>query len=252
MTTSIEQTFDTRVDLPDFKTVVEVHVLGVLNQDLRTWNQLILDAAKGEVLIPQTKIAHMHPPSNHIPCMFCAAHVNDIHSVSAAIILSIADNRNIDDMWNSDMGRSRNGVVREAQKTIVDDAALMNMFGEHWGMVVSLGYRIEMANAPELVELLRKAVDHPEALIAPRIDGRDYTHTARWLVSSAMSGKRDITMSSRMRQRGYTDRLSTLAALVCRHGNPDAENSMDWVPVTRQTEAPINAQPSQPTLRVVR
>lgn len=252
MTTSIEQPFDMQVDLHDFKTVVEVHVLGVLNQDLRTWNQLILDAAKGEVLIPHTKIAHMHPPSNHIPCMFCAAHVNDIHAVSAAIILSLTEGRNIDDMWNSDMGRTRNGIVREAQKTTVDDAVLMSMFGEHWGMVVSLGYRIEMADAPELVDLLRKAVDHPEATISPRINGRDYTHTARWLVSSAMSGKRDISMSSRMRQRGYTDRLSTLAALVCRHGNPDTSDSMDWVPVTRQTAAPITEQSATPTLRVVR
>lgn len=238
-------------DLDDFTTAVEVHVLGVLNQDLRAWVQLLAEAARGETLIPRSKLPHMHPDA-HVPCMFCAANVSDIHTVSAAIILSLNESRNIDDMWNAETGRSTNSVMREAQKTIIDDAAMANMFGEHWGMVISLGYRIEMADAPELVSILRDAVSRQDTIIAPRVSGRDYSHTARWLVSSAMSGKRESSMASRMRQRGFTDRLSAYAALVAREGNPEGTNSLAWMPVTRVDAAPLDVQKVTPTLRVVR
>ena len=242
------------VDNQGFNSAVEVHVLGVLEQDLRSWVDLLDSAAKGELMIPRTKAPHMHPADPAVPCMFCAAHVSDLHTVSGAIILSLAEAKFRDDQWNADSIRLRLQVVSAAKTIEVSEGTLCGMFGEHWAMVVSLGYRIEMADATELVHLLRKSMSHPESVIAPRVDGRDYTHTARWLVSSAMSSKRETSMSSRMKQREYAGRLSTLAALIARKGNPDSDsNLMEWLPVTNQTEAPLAEMVNmRTTLRVVR
>lgn len=236
--------------LYDLSTAVEVHVLGVLHQDLRTWSQLLIEAARRETLIPRSKLPHIHPYRN-VPCMFCAASVSDIHTVSASIILSLTEARNVDDMWNASDERTVRDIIREAQKTVIDDAALEGMFGEHWGMVISLGFRVEMADAAELVNLLRTAMGHPETLIAPRTKGRDFSHTARWLISSAMSGKREVTLASRMRQRGYTDRLSTFAALVAREGTT-GDDTWGWIPATRADNDPVSVQKEVTALRVVR
>lgn len=234
----------------DQSTVIEYHILGVLNSDRRTWVEMVRDAARQELIIPRSGASHMHPRDRRVPCMFCAARTRDINAVSASIILSVAENKFRDDHWNADDIRRADQVASAAKNITIDEDVLRDMFGPHWGMVIAFGYRVEFADARTLVDLLRQALTTPEAARTPRItNGRDWTQPARWLVSSAMSGKRQSAdMATKLRQRDQVGRLASLACAMSLNGNV-GDSVEQWIPVPKDT-APVTVE--EPKLRVVR
>lgn len=240
---------DAPAKLLDAEYVVAYHILGILNNDRRDWADLLRDAASGELLIPRSSAPHMHPEDSDVPCMFCASRTRDVSAVSASIIMSVAENRFRDDFWNADPIRRPDQVASVAKNLVIDEKTLEDMFGPHWGLVVAFGYRIEFADAPELVELLRKALSTPEARHIPSSRGRDWTQPARWLVAAALSGKRNSSnMATRLKRQDQVGSLAALASAVSLHGTMDGTME-EWIPVPFDN-TPVSSE--QPKLRVVR
>jgi len=229
---------------------LEYHISSLLHGEHRTWSNLIKSAAAGEMLIPRTRVPHMHPENPKLPCMFCAAHSRDINAVSAAVLLSLAETEWRDDAWNAEDGRRSEQVVKTSKGLDVDAEALGKMFGPNWAAVVALAYRIEFADSAELADLTRMSMSVPRAATMSRTGGRDWTHSSKWLVGVGMNGRNNGTqMSDRLRQREAVTRLHALASFVALHGVPASDDISRWIVVPTGHE-PVRRQP--PELRIVR
>ena len=224
---------------------VEDQVLNIINRDRESWTNLISTTAKGEMFIPKTSVPHIHPDNTKIPCMVCAAHSRELTTVSAVILLSLAEVRYRDEHWNADQMRRADHIVTASKGVVSDKVALSDMFGPNWGLILSLAYRIEFADAETLIGLLRKAMSTPGASTVARLDGgRDWSQPARWLISNAMSGRRSAVKSpTRIRNTADSGRLMGLASVIAINGNTE-ESVEEWmVSDPRKPVVSANFQP---------
>lgn len=211
------------IDVPTAETSIEYYVLGMLQRDHRTWLTLVKNHVADGFSVPKSKSPHMHPHSGHLPCMFCTAHSGEISAVSAAVLLSMCEEMNHDDLWNSSAGRRPHNIVDATRKALPSDSSLELMFGANWVMVLALAYRVEFADAEEIVTLLRKAMEIPQRSTCSTGGVRDWSHSARWLLTAAMSGNRQPTHhAARQRTRELTGKLTSLAVAVSEDGNSGA------------------------------
>lgn len=244
------QVFDMN-DTDSENSVIAYHVLGLLRKDHRAWYTLIKENAEGETLIPRSRSPHLHPPNPKLPCMFCAAMSHDISSVSAAVLLSLAEMRFRDDAWNAEEGR-RSDMVVSAAKTLteVSEERMEELFGPNWNMVIALGYKIEHASPKELSEIVelsrRLGREYPTS---SSTKGRDWTHSARWLVSRSISSRRHATdTANRLRHQDTVEALAGIANYVSRFGNP-LDGAAPWLTCPADSD-PINT--NVPELKVIR
>lgn len=229
--------------------VINYHVLGTLRRDFRKWFGHIRNHERDGFSVPRSKSPHMHPSSSDIPCMFCCAYNGEISTVSAALILTLAERKLRDDEWNSEPERTARQVFLAARGVPTDDMAMEKVFGPNWVMVMALAYRIEYADPRAVVDILTRYKENSDHMFSPSGTGTgpDWTLPARWLVSVAMSKKPSNVPARRTAHRDTVSRLSSLASVIATDGNPDS-GVAEWVPVPVDTE-PLRS--SRPSLRVV-
>ena len=230
--------------------VITYHVLGTLRRDFREWFGHVRNHERDGFSVPRNKSPHMHPANSAVPCMFCCAYSGEISTVSAAIILTLAERKLRDDEWNADVERTSRQVFLAAKSVPTDDMALEKVFGPHWVMVLALAYRVEYADARSVVDILTQYKHSNMGVFTTSTlssNGPDWTLPARWLVSIAMSKKPSNIPARRAAHRDTVSRLASLASVIATDGNPD-NGVAEWVPL------PVDAAPldsSRPQLRVV-
>lgn len=214
---------------------VTFHVLGILQQDYRTWSKYIRDHIRDGFSVPRSKQPHQHPRDPRVPCMFCTANCGEISAVSAAVFSTVAERKLRDDEWNSDPEREPKQVLSACKTSRPDETILAGIFGPKWMAVLALAYRIEFADPRGLVELLTHALRNRAVNPAPRSagEGPDWGIPARWLIARAMSGKttsEEVPVAVRLRRREASGHLGSLASAFSTSGLP--EGSLDsWLPV---------------------
>jgi hypothetical protein len=235
------------------QSLIEYHVMGMLHRDHRKWLDMVKDHATEGFSVPASKAPHMCPSRKHIPCMFCTAHSGEISAVSAAILLSVSEERMRDDMWNVHEQRRPDHIVSAVKSVMPSVENMEDMFGSNWTMVVALAYRVELASAVDLAKLLQAATKlPPHAVASPPVGVRDWSHSARWLLSASLSGNLHPTHSSaRLRTREATGRLAPLAHAMSNTGDMKftGDTVHGWVQSLSINESP---QDNFPGLRVVR
>lgn len=241
------------IHVPADQSLIEYQVMGMLHRDHRKWLDIIKDHATEGFSVPASKAPHMCPSRKYIPCMFCTAHSGEISAVSAAILLSVSEERMRDDMWNAHAQRRPDHIVSAVKAVMPSMENMEDMFGSHWTMVVALAYRVELADAAELAKLLRAAMALPShATASPPVGARDWSHSARWLLSASLSGNLHPTHpSARLRTREATGRLAPLAHAMSNSGDMDftGDTVQGWVQSLSINES---HQENFPGLRVVR
>lgn len=233
------------------ETVLSYHILGTLRRDYRVWLGWIKDHVREGFSVPRSKAPHMHPDNPAVPCMFCTAHCGELSTVSAAILMTLADRKLRDDEWNADREREPRHIELTARGLETDDVALSKVFGTHWATVIALAYRIEYADARAVAELIAEYKLSTQGVFTTARysddGGPDWTVPARWLVAVSMSKKPSNVPLHRVSHRSAVARLSVLANTIAISGPPTASAS-EWIPV------PVNAEPmtsSRPQLRIV-
>ncbi|TXH11177.1 MAG: hypothetical protein E6R04_03185 [Spirochaetes bacterium] len=234
-------------------SIIEYLVMGTLHRDHRKWLELVKSHAAEGFSVPASKAPHMCPSQKYIPCMFCTAHSGEINAVSAAIMLSVSEERMRDDMWNAHVQRRPDHIVTAVKAAMPSVTQMEDMLGSNWVMVLALAYRVELADAVELARLLRAAVTLPAGATPSALVGaRDWSHAARWLLSAALSGNRHPThTSARLRTRETTGRLAPLAHAMSSAGTLDftGETVQEWANALSIKDS---SQAGSPGLRVVR
>jgi len=225
-TTHLTRTADLEaLHTDDSDIVLTYHVMGILQQDYRTWSKLIREHARDGFSVPRSKQPHLHPHDVTVPCMFCAANCGDISVVSASVFTSITERKLRDDEWNTNPERSPKQVMSACKTSRPNEDLLVSMFGPRWMAVLALAYRLELADARSLVELLTQALRIPRTS-RPDTGGPDWGIQARWIVARAMVGKYSsdpVPMAVRLRRREAAGHLGSLAGSFAVSGLPPGD-----------------------------
>lgn len=233
------------------EVVLSYHILGTLRRDYRVWLGWIKDHVREGFSVPRSKIPHMHPSRSSVPCMFCAAYCGELSTVSAAILMTLAERKLRDDEWNASEERQPRHVELAARGLDTDDTSLRKVFGPHWATVIALAYRVEYSDAHAVAEIITTyKLTEISVFTDSRVgadDGPDWTLPARWLVSVAMSKKPSNVPANRVAHRRAVARLSSLADSIALDG-PPTPSAAEWIPV------PVNDDTlpvASPQLRIV-
>lgn len=230
-------------------SIVACHVQGVLQRDYRTWVGFINDHIRDGFSVPKSKNPHLHPSDSTIPCMYCCAHCGELSTVSASLFLSLAERENRGDDWNVERLREPRHIKAAAKTVVISSETLEDVFGPNWVMVLALAYRVEYADAKELVELmLDSRRKYGDILPSIPVGNRDWTLPARWIVASAMLGKQAPSIALREHNRAAAGRLKVLASVVALGEEMDTDTVADWIPVAVDDDL----FRSEPKLRIVR
>jgi hypothetical protein len=221
---------------------VTYHVLGILQQDYRTWTRLIRDHIREGFSVPRSKAAHMHPSNPHVPCLFCAANCGELSAVSSAVFSTVAERKLRDDEWNANPVREPKQVLSASKSSRPDETNLAGIFGPKWMAVLALAYRVEFSDGRGLAELLTDALrDRGIATVNAIGDrGQDWGIPARWLIARAMAGKNapdSAPLAVRLRRREASGHIGSLANRFAASGLPTGSPDA-WLAVPN-TVAPV-------------
>jgi len=234
------------------ETVLSYHILGTLRRDYRVWLGWVKDHVKEGFSVPQSKSPHMHPSNPLVPCMFCCAYCGELSTVSASILMTLAERKLRDDEWNAAEERHPRDIELVARGLGTDDVALSKVFGPHWATVIALAYRIEYADVRMVAEIIATYKLSEQVVFTESRgtggDGPDWTVPARWLVSVAMSKKPTNVPAHRASHRNAVARLSVLADSIAVDG-PPSPSAAEWIPVPVSGDESLVTE--RPQLRIV-
>lgn len=213
--TPIRQTQPTTAGTP---AALPLYVMNRLKDDHRQWVKVLKEHRRGVKEIYDTKYPHAHPVSPQTPCMYCASVISDISAVSAATIRTLNQDRERDDIWNSEENRQARTVLSTAESTPLDVPHLSDLYGPNWFKVMDMCYRLTDAEPKELASILLEALRTPRTP-PPAIsadNGRDWGIPARWLVAQSMSCIPLPTTLIRTNSRSVVARISDKVSRVAR------------------------------------
>lgn len=198
-------------------TSLSSYILDRLKDDHKRWIKVMREHTRGIKPIYDTRYPHAHPSTSSIPCMFCAAVISDISTVTAATIRTLNQERDRDDLWNAEPNRQARTVMSTAISVPLTPKDLEGLYGPNWAKVMDMCYRLTDAEPEELVSILLAVLRSPRTPPPPNNeDGRDWGIPARWLAAQSLSNIPLPTTFIRTNSRSVIARVSDEVSRVAK------------------------------------